>query len=316
VFAWKAAVALNVFELRDRLVAEYGEYVRSFISIRDEHIRSRVEAALDEGLLWPEPRVALNPSFEAGKSSDELVAEGILHSKAAKVFRIKAEGQPDRPLRLHRHQEEAIRTARTGASFVLTAGTGSGKSLAYMVPIVDHALRTGATRRVQAIVVYPMNALANSQAQELEKFLKRGLSRRPGPVRYARYAGQESDEERRDHRRSARGASHQLRDARAPAHPRGRAEHSHGRRGAALLGPDELHTYRGRQGADVALPVRRVREACRATQLQCIGTPATLAGPGSLTKQGAEVASDGQGPSLRSVYQTAEDWARRSGWTP
>ena len=44
---------------------------------------------------------------------------------------------------------------------------------------------------------------------------------------------------------------------------------------------DELHTYRGRQGADVALLVRRVREACEATGLQCVGTSATLASGGT-----------------------------------
>jgi Domain of unknown function (DUF4396) len=53
---------------------------------------------------------------------------------------------------------------------------------------------------------------------------------------------------------------------------------------------DELHTYRGRQGADVALLVRRVREATEATDLQCVGTSATLAGQGTLDEQQAEVA--------------------------
>src|SRR5205814_1680992 len=39
---------------------------------------------------------------------------------------------------------------------------------------------------------------------------------------------------------------------------------------------DELHTYRGRQGSDVALLVRRLRDACAAPNLQCIGTSATM----------------------------------------
>ncbi|MGH2521433.1 MAG: helicase-related protein, partial [Anaerolineales bacterium] len=53
---------------------------------------------------------------------------------------------------------------------------------------------------------------------------------------------------------------------------------------------DELHTYRGRQGADVALLVRRVRDALNATSLQCMGTSATLAGAGSFDQQRAQVA--------------------------
>ena len=50
-------------------------------------------------------------------------------------------------LRLHQHQEDAIRTAQRGESYVLTTGTGSGKSLAYFIPIVDDVLR----RRSRAI---------------------------------------------------------------------------------------------------------------------------------------------------------------------
>ncbi len=54
---------------------------------------------------------------------------------------------------------------------------------------------------------------------------------------------------------------------------------------------DELHTYRGRQGADVALLVRRIRDACAADRLQCIGTSATLASGGTFDEQQAEVAA-------------------------
>jgi len=45
-----------------------------------------------------------------------------------------------------------------------------------------------------------------------------------------------------------------------------------------------------RQGADVALPARRVREACNAGRLQHVGASATLAGAGKLQKQRREVA--------------------------
>ena len=53
---------------------------------------------------------------------------------------------------------------------------------------------------------------------------------------------------------------------------------------------DELHTYRGRQGADVAMLCRRVRDACSAERLQCVGTSATLASEGTLQEQREEVA--------------------------
>ena len=286
---------MRVFEYRDQLIADYAAYVRSFIEIRDARIREHVDRLLEEGLLWPEPLIQLNPSFEPGRWVDDLVADGVLHSLCAKVFRrekdreeVKGEG---RRLRLHRHQEEAILTARKGESYVLTTGTGSGKSLAYIVPIVDHVLRRGSGKGIRAIVVYPMNALANSQAGELRKFVCEGFPNGAGPVTFARYTGQESDEDRQKILDSppdilltnfvmlelllTRPFERKLIDA---------------AQGLRFLVLDELHTYRGRQGADVALLVRRVRDRMVAGELQCVGTSATLAAGGTWAEQGAEVA--------------------------
>jgi len=50
---------MDVFSLRDRLVGEFGSYVRSFIHIADERIKDLVDSALAEGLLWPVPRPPL-----------------------------------------------------------------------------------------------------------------------------------------------------------------------------------------------------------------------------------------------------------------
>jgi ATP-dependent helicase YprA (DUF1998 family) len=120
-------------------------------------------------------------------------------------------------LRLHQHQREAVEAARTGDSYVLTTGTGSGKSLAYIIPIVDRvlaAIAAGTYRRgIKAIVVYPMNALANSQLRELEKFLKVGYPDGP-PVTFSRYTGQEIGAgPRGNHRRPAGHPADELRDA-------------------------------------------------------------------------------------------------------
>ena len=85
-------------------------------------------------------------------------------------------------LLLHRHQREAILKAHQSQHYVLTTGTGSGKSLAYIVPIVDRVLKTGSGRGIQAIIVYPMNALANSQHEELAKFIDAPYPRGEAPV--------------------------------------------------------------------------------------------------------------------------------------
>jgi ATP-dependent helicase YprA (DUF1998 family) len=285
---------MDVFALREALVGEYRRYAESFLTIRDPRVEEHVRRELDEGLLWPEPRIQLNPSFEPGGWIDELVDRGILHDECRHIFRKGKEGPADvgTRLRLHRHQADAIDAAATGASYVLTTGTGSGKSLAYIVPIVDAVLRGRAEDAgVKAIVVYPMNALANSQAKELEKFLVHGYEPGQSPVTFRRYTGQESEEERQAILADppdilltnyvmlelllTRPIERELVDA---------------ARGLRFLVLDEMHTYRGRQGADVALLCRRVREACSADALQCVGTSATLAGPGTQDEQRAEIA--------------------------
>jgi superfamily II DNA/RNA helicase/very-short-patch-repair endonuclease len=283
---------MNVFELRERLVSEYEEYTRSFITVRDDRLRQAIEQELRGGLLWPEPIVQLNPAFEAGEWIDELADERILHEECRRIFRIKSQEDPEgRPLRLHRHQADAVKAARTGGSYVLTTGTGSGKSLAYLIPIVDRVLREGPGRGIRAIVVYPMNALANSQAGELEKFLHYGYPDGAGPVRFHRYTGQESDDERQAIIADppdillTNYVMLELILTRPRERPLVEAA-----RDLRFLVLDELHTYRGRQGSDVALLVRRVREACRAERLQCVGTSATLAGAEDVADQRAEIA--------------------------
>ncbi len=284
---------MDVFALRNRLVEDYSSYIQSFIRIRDERINDLVEQEISGGLLWPDPLIQLNPSFRPGKWIEELASEGVLHEECRRVFRIKKEPVGEgQPLRLHTHQEQAVRTARTGANYVLTTGTGSGKSLAYIVPIVDSVVRTGSGKGIQAIVVYPMNALANSQLKELEKFLCHDYPDGKGPVTFERYTGQESDEQK--NRIMANPPDILLTNyvmlELILTRPEERRTLVEAAQGLKFLVLDELHTYRGRQGADVAMLVRRVRDALMADDLQCVGTSATLAGPGTFDEQRAKVA--------------------------
>ncbi|MEZ4218985.1 MAG: DEAD/DEAH box helicase, partial [Myxococcota bacterium] len=284
---------MDVFSLRDRIVGEFGQYVRSFIEIADDRIRSVVDGALDAGLLWPDPLIQINPAFAPGGTVEELVDEGVLHEECSRVFRIGKEqaGDVGRELRLHRHQADAIRIARKGANYVLTTGTGSGKSLSYIIPVVDHVLRNGSGKGIQAIVVYPMNALANSQEGELRKFLSHGYPDGRGPVTFRRYTGQESDQEKEAIRQSPPDIllTNYVMLELLLTRP-DEISLVRGARGLRFLVLDELHTYRGRQGADVAMLVRRAREAFEAPGLQCVGTSATLASEGTVDEQRAEIA--------------------------
>jgi hypothetical protein len=175
---------MEIFQLRDRLIRDYATYTSSFIQIQDQRIKAYVDQSLHTGVLWPEPLIQLNPSFAPGEFIDELVQTGVLHPECSRIFRKDKHNSASagNPLRLHRHQSEAIHTAKGGNNYILTTGTGSGKSLAYIVPIVDYVLRCGSGQGIQALIVYPMNALANSQYGELEKFLRHGYPDGKGPV--------------------------------------------------------------------------------------------------------------------------------------
>ena len=291
---------MDVFGIRNRLVDDYRSYTTSFVAPRDPRIADYLQRRLDDGAQWPDPWLSLNPFFASGGTITEAVDEGLLHPACARIFRIKPTitDHGERDITLHRHQRDAIQAAQSGDGYVLTTGTGSGKSLAYIVPIVDRVLRMraenpGAAKSVKAIVVYPMNALANSQLGELRKFLTHGFGNGNEPVTFARYTGQESDTERE-------------RIMAAPpdilltnyvmlelllTRPRERQKLIRAAHGLQFLVLDELHTYRGRQGADVAMLVRRLREACNAPTMQCIGTSATMASGGSRADQRRQVAA-------------------------
>jgi superfamily II DNA/RNA helicase/very-short-patch-repair endonuclease len=284
---------MDPFAIRDALIDDYASFTSGFLEVRDKRIRTYVDHQLARGLRWPDPWLALNPTFEPGGTISDLVEAGLLHDGCRDIFRIKpTQDDHGRPLTLHLHQRQAVEVARSGRSYVLTTGTGSGKSLAYLVPIVDRVLREGSGGGVKAIVVYPMNALANSQLGELRKFLEHGFPAGRPPVTFARYTGQEGDEERR--RILADPPDILLTNyvmlELMLTRPDERRHVIRAARGLRFLVLDELHTYRGRQGADVAMLVRRVRDACEASELQCIGTSATMAGGGTLEEQRTEVA--------------------------
>lgn len=167
--------------------------------------------------------------------------------------------------------------------------------MTYIVPIVDHVLRRGSGRGIQAVVVYPMNALANSQDDELKKFLEKGYPEGHPPVRFAKYTGQEKGEARESIRSNppdillTNYMMLELLLTRAEDRELVRAA-----QGLRFLVFDELHTYRGRQGADIALLIRRCRQAFAAQDIICVGTSATMASGGSTEDQQLEVAKVAQ----------------------
>jgi ATP-dependent helicase YprA (DUF1998 family) len=78
--------------------------------------------------------LSLNPSFASGGSVPDLVDKGLLHPECGESSVARDQHDLGRdPIVLHQHQREAVEVAKTSRSYVLTTGTGSGKSLAYIV---------------------------------------------------------------------------------------------------------------------------------------------------------------------------------------
>ncbi|MCX2728165.1 DEAD/DEAH box helicase [Thermomicrobium sp. 4228-Ro] len=269
----------SVFALHRSVLQDYQDFIRAFVIARDPRIQAEIHRLLlDEQHLWPEPLVQLSPAYRRDATVDDLAAEGVLHPTTAQVFR-RPDGQP---IRLYTHQVQAIRAVQRARSVVVTSGTGSGKSFCYFVPIVDLAARCPDEPGPFALVVYPMNALVNSQFHALTELARRYQERtgRPFPLRFARYTGETPNEEREAIRRDpphllltnyvmAELLLDRPEDAPLVA-PRPDA------RLPFFLVFDELHTYRGRQGADVALLVRRLRARLERPQVVHVGTSATL----------------------------------------
>ena len=286
---------MDVFSLRDSVVGEYKQFATSFTTIFAEDIRRQVEAIYAEDRYWPEPLIQINPNYQRVTTVEKLAKEGLLEPGCAEIFRTgkSAESPRGEPLTLFKHQEEALALAADGESYVVTTGTGSGKSLCFFIPIVNAVLaekRQGGARRTRAIVIYPMNALANSQRDELVKYVQNV----PGePVTFAIYTGQERAEERQ--RISENPPDILLTNFMMLELLMTRQDELDRRvigncAGLRFLVLDELHTYRGRQGADVALLVRRVRERLSPERLQCIGTSATMASEGAQEEKNRTVA--------------------------
>lgn len=279
---------MDVFSLDDWLLGQYMAFARSFVRIRSTQIKEQVDREYGGRRFWPEPLIQLNPHFEAGGSIQSLIGGSGLDPDCAKVFRDGRAhpDQPDRTLKLRRHQEQAIGLAVDGKSLVVTTGTGSGKSLCFFIPIVDAILkakRAGEGPRTRAIIVYPMNALANSQMEELKKFV--GAADGALPVTFARYTGQESQEDRdriKDTPPDILLTNFMMLELLMTRQSKVDRQVIENCRGLRFVVLDELHTYRGRQGADVAVLMRRLRARVGDPQRPpvCIGTSATMASEG------------------------------------
>ena len=274
---------MKAFEFDHHIIDSYEQFSRSFTTIRADDLNAKISSEYDAGRFWPDALLSLNPRFLSGPTVDELVSSGDLHEGTGKVFRFG-----ETPLRFHRHQAESIAKAKSGKSYVVTTGTGSGKSLCFFVPVVDTiiaALRAGKPRKTRAIIIYPMNALANSQMKEIDKFISQsGLPDSLKPM-VKRYTGQESQDERQKIAGNPPDillTNYMMAELLLTRQDALDSQVIKNASGLEFIILDELHTYRGRQGADVAVLVRRLKDRCTPEKAPtCIGTSATMASEGT-----------------------------------
>ncbi len=277
---------MNVFHTHASIIEDYSSYIRSFISIADPDIRQVVDRALSTGKLWPEPLLQFNPSFEMFGGLEKLIESKTLHEAIGDIFK---------GYKLYRHQVEAIQSGTSGKDFIVTSGTGSGKSLTYIGSIFHHLLSNLAAKGVTALVVYPMNALINSQFEEFSRYKKNyeDATGKEFPIIFGQYTGQEGEEAREKMRKNPPHIllTNYMMLELLLTRVRERNIRESIYLNLRFLVFDELHTYRGRQGADVSMLIRRIRSNC-VQQIVSIGTSATMVSDsvGNLEHQKAAVA--------------------------
>ena len=279
----------NIFDLHSDILSDYKLYIDSFINIADKEILKKVREEFDLGNLYPDPLLQFNPSFESGGKVEDLINEGVLVKDFNKIFY----DETGKSWSIYKHQKEAIIKGNEGKGFVVTSGTGSGKSLTYISTIFNHLFKNPDKPGIKAIIVYPLNALINSQELALKVFNDNYLKRTGEnlPFDFAKYTGQEKMEDRERiianppdilltnymmlELLMVRKTDESLRNSFLE--------------NLEFIVFDELHTYKGRQGADVSLLNRRIKAAAKNKNIISIGTSATMSS-GSIQKQKSEVA--------------------------
>lgn len=276
------------------------------VSRRYPRLAERFRTELSNQHLVEGPYVEALPDFEKGNTLAELTQGqgGFLHDALA--------GLPTASRRLHLHQQRAIEFAvRDGKSLLVATGTGSGKTETFLYPIAHALLSDPEPEKpgVRALLIYPMNALANDQlyyriAPLFGRYLK------DHGITFGRYTGQVKANTKRNEEENRLFNNQKLMRAlgdpdHIPANWRLTREEmlndppkvlitNYAMLEHLLLLPrnarlfsanalhtvvlDEIHTYSGAQATEVAFLLRKLKTRLGLeTPLQVFGTSASLA---------------------------------------
>lgn len=210
------------------------------------------------------------------------------------------------------HQDQAFERLNSAngqpLSTLITTGTGSGKTECFLYPLLDHCYRHRNEAGIKGIILYPMNALASDQATRLAKEIN-GHDQLRGQIRAGLYVGGRSDNPHKqmgpdyviDDRDTLRNdppdillTNFKMLDF-LLVRPDDRSLWQQNQPNTLqYLILDELHTFDGAQGSDVACLIRRLKARLQtpAGYLCPVGTSATVAGgEGESTTKLTEFAS-------------------------
>ena len=296
-------MSLDPLRTTDSIKQAYLRYLTTTFPLSDAALAEQFRQQLgEEDHFVKGPFLETTPPFQTGHSLNDLIDEGVL---AGSFQEIQSEGLPlDRSLYVH--QEQAIRKITTNRRHLVVAtGTGSGKTESFLVPILNYLLRqkeeTGRlTPGVRALLLYPMNALANDQLKRLRVLLEHCPD-----ITFGRYTGEtkrgkrEAEEHfRRNHPAEPRIPNELLSREEMRSTPPHLLLTNYAMLEYLLLRPDdcdffdgphaqewrflvldEAHIYNGAVGIEMAMLLRRLKDRVRcnrASHLQCIATSATL----------------------------------------
>ncbi len=268
---------MDAFITHKNVVSSYRDYLSSFLSVADPRIQSEIQKAFESDGFIPEPLVQFNPAYKTAESLTELANRNKVHKHLPATIGNYS---------LYEHQVEALIKGIDNKGFVVTSGTGSGKSLTYLSAIFNSIFNEGDRKKkgIKAILVYPMNALINSQEEEIRKFAANYTKAigKPFPITFAKYTGQEGSENRE--KTKIEEPDIILTNYMMLELIMTRATEAWMRTSIQdnlqFLVFDELHTYKGRQGSDVSFLIRRIKNHCN-RKLICIGTSATMVSEGT-----------------------------------
>lgn len=304
---------LDPLSFRQELHETLVRYITTAVpvtSFRAPHLAARLKSALlHEAKLIQGPYIESLPDFEKAESIKELVEKGTLDKKWSLMEQTGHSFLYER--KLHKHQTQSLRHAKNNKNFLVSTGTGSGKTECFLYPIVDGLLRAGTKKPgVQAVLIYPLNALANDQLYfRIAKLLLKELG--DTGITFGRYTGQvgttatrEQEEKRLLGNPAIKRAlsfnnsipkSWKLSREEMLEEPPNILITNYAMLEHLLLLPrneplfagaslkylvlDEVHTYTGAQAIEVAFLLRKLRSYLGLTesQIQCFGTSASLA---------------------------------------